>query len=184
MEQLQALETKSIQTYLHRIVDGYIGRSTSHISDDDTLKQLPNPTKSILATEITHIFQECIQQQNDAQYLQSKFSNISKEILECIMNVANVRRNELFEESKKRSILAGLPNSLQDFDWSLRLIMSSSTIQSVRIPVVLLTLTLKTGDNTNNITLQLNKNELSQLIESLTSVQKVVKALEQGMKQK
>ena len=62
--------------------------------------------------------------------------------------------------------------------------MSSSQIQSVRIPVVLLTLTLKTGDNTNNITLQLNKRELNQLIESLTNVQRVVKALERGMKQK
>ena len=62
--------------------------------------------------------------------------------------------------------------------------MSSSQIQSVRIPVVLLTLTLKTGDNTNNVTLQLNKRELNQLIESLTNVQRVVKALERGMKQK
>jgi len=180
-----SLETKSLQKYLHGIIDGYIGRSTSHISDDDTLKQLPNPSKSILATELVSIFQESIQQ-NELQHLQSKFgsNNISKEILECIMNVTTVRRNELFEESKKRSILAGLPHSLQDFDWSLRLIMSSSTIQSVRIPVVVLTLTLKTGDNTNNITLELNKNELSQLIESLTNVQKVVKALERGMKQK
>ena len=62
--------------------------------------------------------------------------------------------------------------------------MSSSTIQSVRIPVVLLTLTLKTGDKTNSVVLQLNKRELNQLIESLTNVQKVVKALERGMNRK
>ena len=62
--------------------------------------------------------------------------------------------------------------------------MSSSAIQSVRIPVVLLTLTLKTGDDTNNITLQLNKRQLNRLIESLSDVQRVVKALERGMKQK
>lgn len=62
--------------------------------------------------------------------------------------------------------------------------MSSSQIQSVRIPIVLLTLTLKTGDITNNVTLQLNKRELNQLIESLSNVQRVVKALERGMKQK
>ena len=62
--------------------------------------------------------------------------------------------------------------------------MSSSQIQSVRIPVVLLTLTLKSGDTIKNTTLQLNKHELNQLIESLTNVQRVVKALERGMKQK
>ena len=104
---------------MHGIVDGYIGRSTTHISDDDTLKQLPNPSKSILATDLVQIFQESIQQ-NDLKHLQSKFSKPSTELLECIMNVTTVRMDELFQESKKRSILAGLPDSLQDFDWSLR----------------------------------------------------------------
>ena len=65
----------------------------------------------------------------------------------------------------------------------MKLIMSSSPIQSVRIPVVLLTLTLKTGDKTNSIVLQLSKRELNQLVESLTNVQKVVKALDRGMKE-
>eukprot|EP01084_Bolivina_argentea_P161953 281854_1 len=181
MEQLDSLNASSLQKYLHGVVDGYIGRSTLHISEDDTLKQLPNPSKSRLAIELVDIFQASCQQ-NDIRNLQTKFNSAPKQLLECIINVTAVRMDEIFEESKKRSILAGLPDSLQDFDWSLRLIMSSSPIQSVRIPVVLLTLTLKTGDNTKNITLQLNKHELNQLIESLTNVQKVVKALERGMK--
>eukprot|EP01083_Nonionella_stella_P059736 156367_1 len=183
MEQLAALNAYSLEKYLHGVVDGYIGRSTSHISEDDTLKQLPNPSKSRLSLELIDIFETSCQN-NDMKQLQHKFNQAPKQLLECIINVTTIRMQEIFTESKKRSILAGLPHSLQDFDWSLRLIMSSSTIQSVRIPVVLLTLTLSSGTNTHNVTLELNKRELNQLIESLSSVQKVVKTLERGMKQK
>eukprot|EP01084_Bolivina_argentea_P317350 550211_1 len=183
MEQLASLKSPALQKYLNGVVDGYVGRSTSHIADDNTLKHFPNPSKSRLATEITDIFQQSCQK-NDSKHLQSKFGKIPQPIIEGVVTVTTVRIQEIHQESKKRSILAGLPDSLQDFDWSLRLIMSSSTIQSVRIPVVLLTLTLKTGDETKNITLQLNKRELNRLIESLSNVQRVVKALERGMKQK
>ena len=100
-------------------MDGYIGRSTSHISDDDTLKQLPNPSKSRLAVELIQIFQQSCQK-NDIQYLQTKFTKTPKSIISSIINVTSMRIEEIHKESKKRSILAGLPDSLQDFDWSLR----------------------------------------------------------------
>merc|ERR1712129_412855 len=131
---------------------------------------------SRLATQLIDILQQSCQN-NDVAHLHSKFTQAPKHVLASIVQVTAVRMHEIFEESRKRSILAGLPDSLQDFDWSLRLIMSSSAIQSVRIPVVLLTLTLKTGGSTKNVVLQLNKHELNQLIESPTNVQRVVKAL-------
>ena len=119
MEQLNSLDASSLQKYLHGVVDGYIGRSTSHISNDDTLKQLPNPSKSRLSIEIIDIFQQSVQK-NDIKYLQTQFNKVPKKIIESIINVTTVRIEDIFKESKKRSILAGLPDSLQDFDWSLR----------------------------------------------------------------
>ena len=108
-----------ISQYLHGVVDGYIGRSTSHISDHDTLKQLPNPSKSRLATELVDIFQQSCQQ-NDISHLQARFLKVPKSLMECIVSVTEVRSQEIYDEARKRSILSGLPDSLQDFDWSLR----------------------------------------------------------------
>ena len=101
------------------MVDGYIGRSTSHISDHDTLKQLPNPSKSRLAMELVDIFQQSCQQ-NDVLHLQARFHKVPKSLMQCIVSVTEVRSQEIYEEARKRSILSGLPDSLQDFDWSLR----------------------------------------------------------------
>ena len=105
--------------YLHGVVDGYIGRSTSHISEHDTLKQLPNPSKSRLAIQLVDIFQQSCQK-NDVAHLQERFDKVPKQLIECIVKVTEVRSQEIYEESRKQSILAGLPDSLQDFDWSLR----------------------------------------------------------------
>eukprot|EP01084_Bolivina_argentea_P317351 550212_1 len=119
MEQLASLKSPALQKYLNGVVDGYVGRSTSHIADDNTLKHFPNPSKSRLATEITDIFQQSCQK-NDSKHLQSKFGKIPQPIIEGVVTVTTVRIQEIHQESKKRSILAGLPDSLQDFDWSLR----------------------------------------------------------------
>lgn len=119
MELLKSLDAASLQNYLHGVVDGYIGRSITKITEDDTLKQLPNPSKSRLAIELIDIFQQSCQN-NDLQQLQTKFPKAPKQIIDSIINVTKVRMQEIFDESKKRSILAGLPDSLQDFDWSLR----------------------------------------------------------------
>lgn len=107
-------------------------------------------------------------------YFNGDDDDFNKSFIETLLSVLKIRENEFGNEAKKRSILAGLPDSLQDFDWSLRLVMSSSQLTTVRIPIVLLTLTIKTGENKiKNVNLQLNKNDLAKFISHLSNCQKV-----------
>ncbi len=63
---------------------------------------------------------------------------------------------------------------LQDFDWSLRLVLSSDSISALRKPLLMLELRTKLADGSSSQQLiELTTEQLAGLIETLKATQKV-----------
>mmetsp|Transcript_43223 Transcript_43223/g.53091 ORF Transcript_43223/g.53091 Transcript_43223/m.53091 type:complete len:189 (+) Transcript_43223:299-865(+) len=182
MDLLLKCSESDIELYLNGVIDAYLGRNISKISNHDILKSLPSPDTSQFALMLIKIFEKA-SQLTDINQLNAEFSDkVSPSILQCIIKICLYRQNEILNEAKKRSILAGLPNYLNDFDWSLRLIMSSSKLQSTRIPIVMLTLYIKNDNKMDEINLELNKNELNSFIDSLSNAHNIINKIDKSMK--
>lgn len=88
-------------------------------------------------------------------------------------------------EKEIRSALIAQASSISnahlvDFDWSLRLILSSGSISQVRQPVVLLKLYLKQADQTKpqqEMVVELTKSDLERVLTDFSRVQELIQSL-------
>uniref|UniRef100_A0A3B4FRU1 COMM domain containing 8 n=1 Tax=Pundamilia nyererei TaxID=303518 RepID=A0A3B4FRU1_9CICH len=64
--------------------------------------------------------------------------------------------------------------TLQDFDWQLKLALSSDKISSLHTPLLSLSLDVRENGVLQPVTLEMNRDELGMLISSLESANKVV----------
>ncbi|ETO14628.1 hypothetical protein RFI_22740 [Reticulomyxa filosa] len=227
MDLLEKIEERTLERYLHSVVDGYLGRNVGYLTDLDVLgpkkaekeaeseansvrikkqlKELPNPSHSHLALQLVRIFEHCLSSTQQATKKSSTTVNAVKitlkelnealpdiglsdeTVFNKIYDVIEIRKAELMNEAKKRSICVGLPSYLLDFDWSLRLILSSSHLSNTRIPVCLLTLSIKDTEANDHsksrsgirtVNIQLNQSELNQFIAQLKHAKSVASALQ------
>ena len=71
--------------------------------------------------------------------------------------------------------------SLKDFDWSLRLVLSSDQLQTLRKPLLMLKLSLKQHETTTikHITMELTYVEFKNLLENCHQIYKVIDTIRQ-----
>ncbi|XP_065058387.1 COMM domain-containing protein 8-like [Rhopilema esculentum] len=107
------------------------------------------------------------------QLLEEEFSEEwTKRILICI----TLRKNDI-KESMIRQTSAISQSSLKDFDWKVKLVMSSDKLANVREPMADVDFQLQTEDGRRQVSLELNKEEMKTLINHLESANKVVMQL-------
>lgn len=69
-------------------------------------------------------------------------------------------------------------NKLQDFDWQLKLIMSSDKLSGINEPVVSVDFNIQTCDSgVENKTVELSKEELKKLLTSIEAANRVSRTL-------
>uniref|UniRef100_A0A672YH28 COMM domain containing 8 n=1 Tax=Sphaeramia orbicularis TaxID=375764 RepID=A0A672YH28_9TELE len=89
----------------------------------------------------------------------------------AVLKVLNGRRDELRRALLRRThhISSAV---LQDFDWQLKLSLSSSQISSLQTPLLSLSLDVREGGATRPVTMEMNREELNTLISSLEAANK------------
>uniref|UniRef100_A0A669DJP9 COMM domain containing 8 n=1 Tax=Oreochromis niloticus TaxID=8128 RepID=A0A669DJP9_ORENI len=103
----------------------------------------------------------------------SQLSDVSSSQAEVVLSVLRAREEEI------RCALLDRTNSissatLQDFDWQLKLALSSDKISSLHTPLLSLSLDVRENGALRPVTLEMNRDELGMLISSLESANKVV----------
>ncbi len=66
MDQLAKLDRKDVVTYLHAVVDGYVGRHVANFTSHDRLQKVPPPSHSQLSLQLIAMFEESVQQQQQS----------------------------------------------------------------------------------------------------------------------
>ena len=87
--------------------------------------------------------------------------------------VTEVSLNELRVSGVERTTLISKAY-LKDFDWNVKLLMSSDKLASIREPLASIDLDLITENGPKTFSLELDKSELKALIESLEAANKHV----------
>ncbi|XP_050416028.1 COMM domain-containing protein 8 [Patella vulgata] len=104
-------------------------------------------------------------------------SPLADEYKQSIIEVLSVRNDDLHQHLVSKTTHVS-QNVLTDFDWQMKLIMSSDKLSSIHEPLLNLDLQTKDANNQSQVvSLELNKDDLKKLITSLDGASKAVQQL-------
>ncbi|XP_058790979.1 COMM domain-containing protein 8-like [Phymastichus coffea] len=105
----------------------------------------------------------------DIEKMSLEFHELPKHIQDAMMTCLKVRKSELTDALLYHYSSKHKP-TLLNYDWSLKYVMGSSTMVSIREPLLQLNLICKDKKEENIIKLELDESELNMLIETLETV--------------
>ncbi|NXW85220.1 COMD8 protein, partial [Alopecoenas beccarii] len=103
-----------------------------------------------------------------AQQINELNSNHQEAITKCLKGRKEEIRNALVE-----SVNAISSAQLQDFDWQLKLALSSDKISMLQMPLLNLDLDVRENGEIKPVSIEMNKEELQNLINALEAANKV-----------
>ncbi|XP_074848816.1 COMM domain-containing protein 8 [Carettochelys insculpta] len=168
---LEKLPPDQVLKFLHQVVDGICGRAYSRYQDYSNIWNLTEWME--ILEEITAYFkttvgknlsdEEAVQQLNDLG------SSYQKAITKCLRGRKEEIRHALVE-----NVSAISSAQLQDFDWQLKLALSSDKISMLQMPLLNLDLDVRENGEIKPVSVEMNKEELQNLINALEAANKVV----------
>ncbi|KAM3594498.1 uncharacterized protein V6R79_008997 [Siganus canaliculatus] len=157
--------------FCHRVVDGLCGREPPSRGDYSTTWSLEEWLE--LLNSLTAFFRLAVGSDSSDEVVLAGLADVGSSHAEVVLNVLRARREEI------RRALLDRTNSissatLQDFDWQLKLALSSDKISSLHTPLLSLTLDVREHEALRPVTMEMNREELNTLISSLEATNKVV----------
>uniref|UniRef100_A0A3P8SF30 COMM domain containing 8 n=1 Tax=Amphiprion percula TaxID=161767 RepID=A0A3P8SF30_AMPPE len=155
----------------HRVVDGMCGREPPLRDDYSTTWSLQEWLE--LLNSLTALFCLAVKSSSSDEEVLAKLSDVSSRHAEAVLSVLRSRQEEIHHAllDRTNSISSA---TLQDFEWQLKLALSSDKISSLHTPLLSLSLDVRENGALQPVTMELNKEELSKLISSLEAANKVV----------
>ncbi|XP_037341709.2 COMM domain-containing protein 8 [Pungitius pungitius] len=171
---LSGLPVSEGLTLCHRVVDGLCGRQApqrGHYSASWSSEEWLE-----LLRFLTALFCRAVGTNSSDEEVLAGLVDAGSSHAESVRTVLTARRQEIRDALLDRSNSISSA-ALQDFDWQLKLAVSSDKSSSLHTP--LLSLSLDVRDNTalQSVTMEMNREELNTLISSLEAANKVVMQL-------
>ncbi|KAL6105049.1 commd8 [Pungitius sinensis] len=171
---LSGLPVSEGLTLCHRVVDGLCGRQPpqrGHYSASWSSEEWLELLRSLAA-----LFCHAVGTNSSDEEVLAGLVDAGSSHAESVRTVLTARRQEIRDALLDRSNSISSA-ALQDFDWQLKLAVSSDKSSSLHTP--LLSLSLDVRDNTalQSVTMEMNREELNTLISSLEAANKVVMQL-------
>uniref|UniRef100_A0A8C5MME5 COMM domain containing 8 n=1 Tax=Leptobrachium leishanense TaxID=445787 RepID=A0A8C5MME5_9ANUR len=157
--------------FLHKVVDGICGRAQPRFRDYGNIWNL---REWLEVLEDSSTFFKTSVGKNEA-FVQTAdpLNGLSPEHQEAISKCLTSRKPELAEALAEK-VCAMSSSYLQDFDWQLKLALSSDKLSTLQMPLVNLDLDIAEDGVVKPVSIELNKEELQNLINSLEAANKVV----------
>ncbi|KAJ1214992.1 hypothetical protein NDU88_002602 [Pleurodeles waltl] len=106
-------------------------------------------------------------------HIVQQLEKVSKKHQDTIIKCVKSRKEEIRHALLER-VTAMSSAQLQDFDWQLKLALSSDKISALQMPLVNLDLDVRENNEIKSVSIEMNKEELQSLISSLEAANKVV----------
>ena len=104
-------------------------------------------------------------------------ANVAKALAATLYTIVDDRRIEIDRALAKKTTLISA-GTLEDFDWSLRLVMGSDQLSTLRQPLLLLSLTIRnTNGEIEHKTLELDQERLNTMLETFDNISDVISTL-------
>jgi|TARA_B110000208_G_C11604635_1_gene371368 hypothetical protein len=174
---LATLETDS-DSFLHGVVERLV-RPAGEAATEATSKRSRTQDDLALSTEAVMI--EMVRRKLSKSQIAADLSAVGVESAETLAatlySIVDDRRNEIERALAKRTSLISA-GTLEDFDWSLRMVMGSDQLSTLRQPLLLLSLTIRnTNGQVVHKTLELDKERLDSMLKSFGSIHEVLSNL-------
>uniref|UniRef100_A0A8C5MNB6 COMM domain containing 8 n=1 Tax=Leptobrachium leishanense TaxID=445787 RepID=A0A8C5MNB6_9ANUR len=170
LQLIEKLPAAQCPQFLHKVVDGICGRAQPRFRDYGNIWNL---REWLEVLEDSSTFFKTSVGKNEA-FVQTAdpLNGLSPEHQEAISKCLTSRKPELAEALAEK-VCAMSSSYLQDFDWQLKLALSSDKLSTLQMPLVNLDLDIAEDGVVKPVSIELNKEELQNLINSLEAANKV-----------
>nr|ADO29102.1 comm domain-containing protein 8 [Ictalurus punctatus] len=156
---------------LHRVVDGLCGRShPKHIEYAVTWSLLE---WGELISSLNYFFRVAVGRKCSDQEVQELLGDLESVHAEAVQQCVNARQEEIRQALVDRTNRI-CSTQLDDFNWQLKLALSSDKLSSLNTPLLNLCLDLTENGIQRAVNIEMSKEELNTLITSLEAANKVV----------
>ncbi|KAL6487380.1 hypothetical protein MHYP_G00040060 [Metynnis hypsauchen] len=156
---------------LHRFVDGLCGRSYPRRVEYSEVWSLIEWGE--LMNSLAQLFRVAVGRMSSDQEVQELLGDLDSAHADAILQSLHARREEIRHALVDRT--NGISSTqLQDFNWQIKLALSSDKLSSLNTPLLNLSLDLKENGIQRAVNIEMNKEELHTLISALEAANKVV----------
>uniref|UniRef100_A0A8D0HLY0 COMM domain containing 8 n=1 Tax=Sphenodon punctatus TaxID=8508 RepID=A0A8D0HLY0_SPHPU len=168
---LEKLPAEQALKFLHKVVDGMCGRAYPRYQEYGSVWNL---TEWMEVLEKTAVFFKTtvgknLSDEEAVQELNELNANHQEAIATCLKGRKEEIRCALVER-----INAISSAQLLDFDWQLKLALSSDKISMLQMPLLNLDLDVRENGDIKPVSIEMNKEDLQNLINALEAANKVV----------
>nr|XP_045017677.1 COMM domain-containing protein 8 [Jaculus jaculus] len=156
---------------LHKIIDGLCGRA--YPRHQDYLNVWNSAEWRNVIEDVTKFFKAVVGKNFSDEEALEQLSQLNSCHQETILKCLKSRRDEI-KQALLGEIVAISSAQLQDFDWQLKLALSSDKIATLQMPLLNLHLDVKENGDVKPYSVEMSKEELHMLITSLEAANKVV----------
>ncbi|XP_065832636.1 COMM domain-containing protein 8-like [Oscarella lobularis] len=176
MEDLQILAKASadqVEKLLHAVCDSLCGRKGPRFQDYNRIVKITSWNGLLAACEQLVKTSICLKPKELSEHLTILPDAHRAVASSCLL----ARRDDVVGALK--NAVAGISQArLKDFDWNLKLVLSSDKIASVQEPLVAVDLSVEdANEETRHVSVEMSKEELKSMITSLEAANKVVQQL-------
>ncbi|XP_055290920.1 COMM domain-containing protein 8 [Moschus berezovskii] len=168
---LQKLPVERGLQLLHKIIDGICGRTYPLYQDYHSVWD--SAEWMHVLEDITTFFKAVVGKNLSDEEISQQLNQLNSSHQEAIMKCLKSRKYEI-----KKTLLEEIVDissaQLQDFDWQIKLALSSDKIASLQMPLLNLHLDVKENGEVKPYSVEMSKEELQNLIDSLEAANKVV----------
>ncbi|NXG47109.1 COMD8 protein, partial [Psilopogon haemacephalus] len=156
--------------FLHKVIDGLCGRAYPRYQHYGSVWSLSEwmevleETKEYFKTAVG----KNLSDEEAAQQIKELNTDCQEAITKCLKGRKEEIRNALVERVNAISSA-----QLQDFDWQLKLALSSDKISMLQVPLLNLDLDVRENGELKPVSIEMNKEELQSLISALEAANKV-----------
>ncbi|KAI9520708.1 hypothetical protein NQZ68_015628, partial [Dissostichus eleginoides] len=157
--------------FCHRVVDGLCGREPPRRSEHSSTWS-PEEWLQLL-DYLNAFYRRAVGSDSSEEEVLGGLADVGSSHAEALLSVLRARREEIHRAllDRTNSISSA---TLQDFDWQLKLSLSSDKISSLHTPLLSLSLDVREDAALRSVTMEMNREELNTLISSLEAANKVV----------
>ncbi|XP_076992899.1 COMM domain-containing protein 8 isoform X2 [Tamandua tetradactyla] len=168
---LQKLPAELGLQLLHKIIDGICGRAYPVYQDYHSVWD--STEWMHVLEDITKFFKAVVGKNLSDEEISQHLNQLNSFHQEAVMKCVKSRKDEI-----KQALLGEIVDislaQLQDFDWQLKLALSSDKIATLQMPLLNLHLDVKENGEIKPYSVEMSKEELQNLINSLEAANKVV----------
>ncbi|KAH3843248.1 COMM domain-containing protein 8-like [Dreissena polymorpha] len=171
VELLMKLDANVCSNYLHRLIDGVCHRGKP--SYEEYKKWWNLHEWWCVGDAFTGLYKHAVKHSWGKEQFLEQVSSLTAEYQTAACDVLVSREKEVRSQLLMDSHAISHA-SMTDFDWKLKLVLSSDKISSVQEPLLSLDMIIQTNDGQKTVAVELNKGQLAHLISTLEAANKAI----------